>query len=60
MVSIFGSGFQTSGRQRTAGLGDYVNGAFPTELGCVGVEVTGPGIAATGPNTDCIRELRSD
>ena len=45
MVSIFGSGFQTSGRQRTAGLGDYVNGAFPTELGCVGVEVTGPGIA---------------
>jgi len=45
MVSIFGSGFQTSGRQRTAGLGDYVNGAYPTELGCVGVEVTGPGIA---------------
>ncbi len=44
MVSIFGSGFQTSGRQRIAGLGDYVNGAFPTELGCVGVEVTGPGI----------------
>ena len=43
MVSIFGSGFQTSGRQRTAGLGDYVNGAFPTTLGCVGVEVTGPG-----------------
>ena len=44
MVSIFGSGFQTSGRQRIAGLGDYVNGAFPTELGCVGVEVTGPGV----------------
>jgi uncharacterized protein (TIGR03437 family) len=45
MVSIFGSGFQTSGRLRTAGLGDYVNGAFPTELGCVGVQVTGPGLA---------------
>jgi uncharacterized protein (TIGR03437 family) len=45
MVSIFGSGFQTSGRQRTAGLGDYVNGAYPTELGCVGVQVAGPGIA---------------
>jgi uncharacterized protein (TIGR03437 family) len=45
MVSIFGSGFQTSGNQRTAGLGDYVNGAFPTELGCVSVEVTGPGQA---------------
>jgi uncharacterized protein (TIGR03437 family) len=45
MVSIFGTGFQTSGRQRTAGLGDYVNGAYPTELGCVGVEITGPGLA---------------
>ncbi|HTC91202.1 MAG TPA: choice-of-anchor V domain-containing protein [Bryobacteraceae bacterium] len=45
MVSIFGSGFQTSGRQRTAGLGDYVNGAYPTELGCAAVEVTGPGLA---------------
>jgi uncharacterized protein (TIGR03437 family) len=45
MVSIFGSGFQTSGRLRTAGLGDYINGAFPTELGCVGVQVTGPGLA---------------
>ncbi len=45
MVSIFGSDFQTSGRTRTAGLGDYVNGAYPTELGCVAVEVTGPGIS---------------
>ncbi|MGA2877662.1 MAG: choice-of-anchor V domain-containing protein [Bryobacteraceae bacterium] len=44
MVSIFGTGFQTSGRQRTAGLGDYVNGAYPTELGCAAVEVTGPGL----------------
>ena len=45
MVSIFGTGFQTSGRARGAGLGDFVNGAFPTELGCVGVQVTGPGLA---------------
>jgi uncharacterized protein (TIGR03437 family) len=45
MISIFGSGFQTSGRERGAGLGDFVNGAFPTELGCVGVQVTGPGLA---------------
>lgn len=44
MVTIFGSGFQESGRQRTAGLGDFVNGAFPTELGCLAVAVTGPGI----------------
>ena len=45
MVSIFGAGFQTSGRARGVGLGDLVNGAFPTELGCVGVSVTGPGLA---------------
>lgn len=44
MVSIYGTNFQTSGNQRTAGLGDFVNGAFPTELGCLSVEVTGPGI----------------
>jgi uncharacterized protein (TIGR03437 family) len=45
MVSIMGTGFQTPGYKRTAGLGDYVDGGFPTELGCVGVEVTGPGLA---------------
>jgi uncharacterized protein (TIGR03437 family) len=45
MISIFGAGFQTSGRVRGTGLGDLVNGAFPTELGCLGVEVTGPGLA---------------
>jgi uncharacterized protein (TIGR03437 family) len=45
MVTIFGTDFETSGRTRTAGLGDYVNGAFPTELGCVSVEVTGPGLS---------------
>src|SRR5579871_272346 len=44
MVSIFGLGFQASGYTRTAGLGDFVNGAFPTALGCVSVQVTGPGI----------------
>jgi uncharacterized protein (TIGR03437 family) len=49
MVSIFGTGFETSGRQRTAGLGDYVNGAYPTELGCVAVEVDGPGLAQPVP-----------
>ncbi len=45
MVTIFGSGFQTSGRSRSAGLGDFVDGAFPTELGCLGVQVNGPGLA---------------
>ena len=45
MVTVYGTGFETTGYQRIAGLGDYVNGAYPTQLGCVGVEVTGPGIA---------------
>lgn len=44
MVSLIGTGFQTPGRLRSAGLGDYVNGAYPTELGCLSVEVTGPGV----------------
>ena len=37
--------FRPPGVARGAGLGDFVNGAFPTVLGCVGVEVTGPGLA---------------
>ncbi len=45
IVSIFGTGFQTSGHQRVAGLGDFVNGGFPTELGCAAVQITGPGLA---------------
>jgi uncharacterized protein (TIGR03437 family) len=44
MISIIGNGFQTSGSVRTAGLGDYDNGAYPTELRCVGVEVAAPGL----------------
>ena len=45
MISIFGTGFQTSGRNRSAGLGDFVNGGFPSALGCVSVQATGPGIS---------------
>ena len=45
LVSIFGTNFQTSGVTRTAGLGDFVNGGFPTELSCISVQATGPGIA---------------
>ena len=44
MVSIVGTGFVVGGPGRIAGLGDFVNGAFPTELACVSVQVTGPGI----------------
>jgi uncharacterized protein (TIGR03437 family) len=45
MVSIYGTGFQTSGYNRTARLGDFVNGGFPSALGCVSVQATGPGIS---------------
>jgi uncharacterized protein (TIGR03437 family) len=45
MVSVLGRGFATSGYTRTAGSGDFVGNAFPTELGCVSVQVQGPGLA---------------
>jgi uncharacterized protein (TIGR03437 family) len=46
MVSLLGRNFQSgSGYPRTAGLGDFVGNAFPTELSCVSVQVTGPGLA---------------
>ncbi len=45
IVSIFGTNFQSSGVTRGAGLGDFVNGGFPTELSCVSVQVTGPGLS---------------
>ncbi len=47
MVSILGTNFVLGGPGRIAGLGDFVNGAFPTELACVSVQVTGPGVPAT-------------
>jgi uncharacterized protein (TIGR03437 family) len=40
--TIWGLGFQVGGTKRAAGLGDFgLGGRFPTELGCVGVEVAG-------------------
>jgi uncharacterized protein (TIGR03437 family) len=45
MISIFGLGFEVSGRTRTAALGDFVNGGFPPGLGCAAVQVSGPGVA---------------
>lgn len=44
LISIFGLGFEQAGLKRVAALGDLVNNAFPTTLGCVSVQVTGPGI----------------
>jgi uncharacterized protein (TIGR03437 family) len=42
MITIYGDGFTQAG-PRIAGLGDFENGAFPTILSCVAVEVMGPG-----------------
>ena len=40
--TIWGLGFQVGGTKRSAGLGDFGEaGRFPTELGCVAVEVGG-------------------
>ena len=41
MFSIFGLGFQTPGRTRLATRGDFRDGKFPPELGCIAVEVNG-------------------
>ncbi|HET8546858.1 MAG TPA: choice-of-anchor V domain-containing protein [Bryobacteraceae bacterium] len=42
LATIFGLGFQVGGTKRAAGLGDFgPEGRFPTELGCVGIEVAG-------------------
>lgn len=45
MVSLFGHNFQLAGYPRTAGPGDYMGNAFPTELGCISVQAQGPGLA---------------
>ena len=44
MVTVYGTAFEVGAIQRIAGLGDFVNGAFPTELACMSIQVTGPGI----------------
>jgi uncharacterized protein (TIGR03437 family) len=51
LLSIFGRDFQVAGSSRKAGLGDYVNGAFPKQLGCVAVEVEVAGTRQRVPIT---------
>jgi uncharacterized protein (TIGR03437 family) len=41
MISIFGAGFAPPGSSNSAVAGDFVDGKFPTELRCVGVEIGG-------------------
>ncbi len=54
MLSIFGLNFQVPGRSRRALRGDYVDGKFPTELGCVAVEVAGRRVPITYVQNDQI------
>ncbi len=44
LISIFGTGFLNPARSRVAGLGDFTDQGFPTELACVSVKVSGPGV----------------
>lgn len=41
MVSIFGSGFQSPGQTRVIQPGDFENGSFPKQAGCIAVEIDG-------------------
>ncbi|MGP0075987.1 MAG: choice-of-anchor V domain-containing protein [Bryobacteraceae bacterium] len=45
MVTLNGSNFHLSGFPRTAGPGDYVGNAYPTELGCISIQAGGPDLA---------------
>jgi uncharacterized protein (TIGR03437 family) len=42
--TIFGFDFETSNLQRSAGPGDFVNGAFPGVLACIAVEINGTAV----------------
>lgn len=52
--TIFGLDFETSNLKRIAGPGDLDNGAFPTVLGCIAVEVNGQRAPITYVQTDQI------
>ena len=52
MASVFGLDFEVAGRTRAASTGDFVNGAFPQQLGCVAVDVGGRRAPITYVQTD--------
>ena len=54
MFSVLGMDFQVGGRTREAALGDFVDGQFPKDLGCVAVEVAGQRAPITYVQTDQI------
>jgi uncharacterized protein (TIGR03437 family) len=41
LITIFGSGFAAPGSERVADRLDFVDGKYPSELGCVAVEIGG-------------------
>ncbi|HYL35795.1 MAG TPA: choice-of-anchor V domain-containing protein [Bryobacteraceae bacterium] len=45
VVAVRGLAFNPAGPTRSAGPGDFVNGAYPTQLACISVQVSGPGFA---------------
>jgi uncharacterized protein (TIGR03437 family) len=52
--TIFGLDFESSNLKRSAGAGDFVNGAFPTVLGCIAVEINGKTVPIIYVQTDQI------
>jgi uncharacterized protein (TIGR03437 family) len=54
LASVFGLDFEVAGRTRQAGVGDFVNGAFPQQLACVAVEIAGRRAPVTYVQTDQI------
>ncbi len=47
LFTIFGSDFQAAGNSRAAGSADFVDGKFPSQLGCIAVEVAGKRVPIT-------------
>lgn len=54
LMTVFGLGFADGGTKRSAGLGDFDNGAFPTQLSCVAVEMSGVRVPITYVQQDQI------
>ena len=54
MGSVFGLDFEVPGRSRIVGSGDFVDGKFPKQLGCVAVEIAGQRAPVTFVQNDQI------
>ncbi len=54
MIEIYGSNFQVPGHTRNVGNGDLGAGKFPSELGCIAVEIDGQRVPLTYVQQDQI------